>query len=115
MTPKRYTMAYDYCLDGDPCHCNVEEDPEGFYVEYEDYVKLSAMYDEDMKRARMQPAECNLKDVTQRTVLHSLMNLHMSWIIKLCMYLDCGHVHIDMIKLREFFANRIDQKSKEAS
>lgn len=115
MTPKRYTMAYDYCLDGDPCHCNVEEDPEGFYVEYDDYVKLTAMYDEDMKRTRMQPAECNLKDVTQRTVLHSLMNLHMSWMIKLALYLDCRSTYDDLIRLREFFANRIDQKSKEAS
>lgn len=109
---KRYTMAYDYNLSGEGgCTCDIEEDRDGCYVEYADYMKLLAEYEEETRRARLQPADLKLGDVTQRTVLQSLMNLHMSWIIKLCLRLDCRTTHEDMIRLREYFAQRIDQQA----
>jgi hypothetical protein len=91
-------MAYDYNLSGEGgCTCDIEEDRDGCYVEYADYMKLLAEYEEETRRARLQPADLKLGDVTQRTVLQSLMNLHMSWIIKLCLRLDCRTTHEDMI------------------
>lgn len=113
MNIKRYTMAYDYNITGEGgCTCDIEEDKDGYYVTYDDYMSLLREYEEETRRSRMQPAQCNLKDVTQRTVLHSLMNLHMAWIIKLCLYLNCRSVHDDMINLRSYFANRIDEEAR---
>lgn len=97
--------------DPPPCTCNVKKSRGGYYVAHEDYAKLNDMYHEDMRRARMQPGELKLNDVTERTMLHSLMNKHMSWVIDLALRLECRTVHDDMIRLREYFAQRIDQQA----
>ena len=112
----RFSMEYDYNpVDPPSCTCSVEEDPEGYYVEYSEYKKLESYYDQEVERRRRQPAQFDLKDVTQRTMLHSAMNEHMAWLIKLTLYLDCRVVNEDMVKLRSFLANKIDQRSKEVT
>lgn len=109
----RFNFDFQYHeSDPPPCSCNVKQSRRGYYVRYSDYEKLENMYHEDMRRARQQPHDLKLTDVTQKTMLHSLMNKHMSWIINLAMRLECRTVHDDMINLRAFFARRIDEQAR---